>query len=67
MFVIWVRIAWVDATGKEAPKTADPRRPGPFAGMLKECLLLVGAGHVDAVALLNELNTLARRIRSDAD
>jgi hypothetical protein len=55
-FVIWLRIAWVEATGKEAPRTTDPRRPGPFARMVKECLRLVGAAHADAVGLLNKLN-----------
>jgi hypothetical protein len=59
-FVMWLRIAWLEATGKEAPLTADPRRPGPFARMVQKCLGLVGAGHADAVGLINSLNESRR-------
>jgi len=61
-FVMWLRIAWLEATGKEASLTADPRRPGPFARMVQECLELVGAGHADAVALVNKLNQIRREM-----
>ena len=61
-FVMWLRTAWLDATGKEAPRTADPRRPGPFARMVRKCLILVGAGHADAIGLLNELNQIRREM-----
>jgi hypothetical protein len=63
-FVMWLRIAWLEATGKEAPRTTDPRRPGPFARMVKECLKLVGAAHADAVGLINKLNQVQRAMRS---
>ena len=59
---MWLRIAWLEATGKEASLTADPRRPGPFARMVQECLKLVGAGHADAVALVNKLNQIRREM-----
>jgi hypothetical protein len=62
-FVMWLRIAWVEATDKEAPRTTDPRRPGPFARMVKECLRLVGSPHADAVGLLNKLNQVGRAMR----
>jgi len=61
-FVMWLRIAWLDATGEEATRTVDPRRPGPLARMVKKCLVLVGAGHADAVRLLNELNQIRREL-----
>jgi len=61
-FVMWLRIAWLDATGEEATRTVDPRRPGPLARMVKKCLVLVGAGHADAVGLLNELNQIRREL-----
>ena len=61
-FVMWLRTAWLDATGEEAPRTADPCRPGPFARMVRKCLILVGAGHADAIGLLNELNQIRREM-----
>ena len=61
-FVMWLRIAWLEATGEEATRTVDPRRPGPLARMVKKCLVLVGAGHADAVGLLNELNQIRREL-----
>jgi hypothetical protein len=62
-FVRWLRIAWLEATGEEAPLTADPRRPGPFARMVQECLRLVGAAHADPVGLVNMLNQVRREMR----
>ena len=59
---MWLRIAWFDATGEEASRTVDPGRPGPFARMVRECLILVGAGHADAIGLLNELNQIRREM-----
>jgi hypothetical protein len=59
-FVIWLSIAWYEATGRCPSKTADPRKPGPFARFVKECLKLAGAGHADAVGLINEINRRRR-------
>jgi hypothetical protein len=70
-FVMWVRLAWLEAVGEAPSATVNPgrgklrpngsREPGgPFARMICECLRLVGASHADAVGLLNEL---ARRRR----
>src|SRR5262249_61761708 len=47
-FVMWLRIAWLDATGAEASRTARhsdaSRDVGPFARLVPECLRLVGGG-----------------------
>jgi hypothetical protein len=61
-FVMWLRMAWLEATGEEAPRTVDPRRPGPFARMVRECFILVGAGHADAIGVLNKLNQIRREM-----
>jgi hypothetical protein len=61
-FVMWLQVAWLEATGERPSLAANPARPGPFARMAKECLKLVGAGHADAVGLINEVNR--RRIQS---
>jgi hypothetical protein len=54
---MWLRIAWLDATGERqrartAARTLDIL--GPFAKFVCECLNLVGAKHVDGIALINE-------------
>jgi hypothetical protein len=59
-FVIWLALAWHGATGKAPPRTADSRNPGPFARVVCKCLRLVGAGHVNAVELINELHRRRR-------
>ena len=62
-FAIWLSVAWYEATGQCPSKTADPRKPGPFARLVKECLKLVGAGHADAVGLINQISRRRRRFR----
>jgi hypothetical protein len=57
-----LQLAWLEATGKPPSLAASAARPGPFARMVGKCLELVGAGHADAVGLINELNR--RRIQS---
>jgi hypothetical protein len=63
-FVMWLQIAWLEATGVRAPQTARHadagRGLGPFAGMARECLRLVGAADVDVVELINELRRRRR-------
>jgi hypothetical protein len=61
-FVMWLQDAWCEATGKRPSLAANAERAGPFAQMVRKCLALVGAGHADAVGLINELNR--RRIQS---
>ena len=53
-FVMWLRIAYLEATGKQPSLTANPARPGPFARMVQACLDQVQAS-ANAVELLNEL------------
>lgn len=53
-FVMWLEVAYLEATGKHPSLTADPKRPGPFARMVQACLNEVRAS-ANAVELLNEL------------
>jgi hypothetical protein len=53
-FVMWLRVAYVEATGEQPSLTANAERPGPFARMVQACLDEIRAS-ADAVALLNEL------------
>jgi hypothetical protein len=63
-FVMWLRSAWLDATGDTPASTARhsdaSRKIGPFARFARECLHLVGAGNADAVGLINELKRRRR-------
>lgn len=61
-FIIWLKLAWLEAANQPPGETADPTKPGPFARFVKKCLKLVGAGHADAVGLINEI---ARRRRQE--
>jgi hypothetical protein len=62
-FVVHLRLAYVEATGKSATPTINPSRPNrPFASFVRECLKLVGAPHANAVEIINELH--GRRQRS---
>jgi hypothetical protein len=58
-FVMWLSIAWLDATGAQPSRTARhpdaSRDVGPFARFVRKCLRLVGAGDANVVELLNEL------------
>jgi hypothetical protein len=62
--VMWLQMAWLEATGVRAPQTARHadagRSLGPFARMVQECLRLVGAADADVVELLNELRRRRR-------
>jgi len=62
-FVIWLSVAWLDATGQEPSRTArhrDDGNLGPFASFVRECLRLVGAQDADAVGLINDLHKRRR-------
>jgi hypothetical protein len=61
-FVERISIAWHNATGKDAPRTARRagRDIGPFARLVRECLRLVGASYADPVALINEVGKLRK-------
>jgi len=63
-FVTYLQLAWIEATEKLPPATVNPSRSDrPFANLVRECLRLVGAGHADAVALINDLNVRRREMR----
>jgi hypothetical protein len=53
-FVMWLRMAYLEATREHPSLTANPERPGPFARMVQLCLDEVKAG-ANAVEMLNEL------------
>jgi hypothetical protein len=61
-FVMWLQIAWMEATGKQPSLAANPARLSPFGRMAQACLKLVGADHADVVGLINELNRRRRKI-----
>jgi hypothetical protein len=61
-FVIWLKLAWLEATNQPPSETADPSKPGPFARFVKECFKLAGAGHADAVGLINEISRRRRQM-----
>jgi hypothetical protein len=61
-FIMWLQVAWLEATGERPSVAANSARPGPFARMVQQCLKLVGANHADAVGLINELNKRRRKI-----
>jgi hypothetical protein len=54
-FVMWLQVAYTEATGQMPPLTAHHDNPGPFARMAKECLKLIGMPAADAVELINKL------------
>jgi hypothetical protein len=62
-FLMRLQLAWLEATGERPSMTAHHVNLGPFAKMVRESLRLVGAAHVDAVGLINELNRRRRRVR----
>jgi hypothetical protein len=63
-YVTLLTFAWTEATGEMPAPTADPGCPGPYARMVQECLDLVGAGHADAVELLNSLHEFRRKMKA---
>lgn len=63
-FVMFLQIAWVDATGSEPSLTASATKPGPFARMVTECLKLVGANHANAAGLINRLHSRRKKPNS---
>jgi hypothetical protein len=67
-----LRLAVLEATGRPAARTARVVRKGegatmisgPFARMVADCLRLVGAAHVDAVGLINEVERRRRAVEA---
>jgi hypothetical protein len=50
-----LKMSWLKLTGKLPPRAANRDEPGPFARLVKECLSLAGAKHVDAINLINSI------------
>jgi hypothetical protein len=53
--VMWLEVAYLEATGMMPPRTANPNRPGPFARMVQTYLDRIAPG-ANAVEMLNELH-----------
>jgi len=66
-FVILLKAAWLDATGNLPSRTADYRKPGPFARFVRECLQLVGGEYADAVSLINSTTWNHKRVIADVE
>ena len=61
-FIMWLEVAYTEATGMLPSYTANPNRPGPFARMVKTCLGKIARG-ADAVGLLNKLHDRRTKLR----
>jgi hypothetical protein len=64
-FVMWLRLAWAEATGEPPSRTArraekSYRDLGPFARFVRECLRLAGAPYAEVVELINRVNRRRR-------
>jgi hypothetical protein len=53
--IMWIEVAYYEATGMKPALTANRQRPGPFARMVQDILNEVAPGGADAVGLLNKL------------
>lgn len=62
-FVMHLQLAWLEATGNAPSLAGNSARPGLFVRMVRKCLELVGAGHADAVGLINDLNRRRKKRR----
>jgi hypothetical protein len=70
IFVIWLSVAWLEATGKRPAATARHadagRKVGPFARLVHECLQLIGIKNADVVELINGLDRRRRDAKRKA-
>jgi hypothetical protein len=62
-YVANLAITWLEATDKKPALTARRGILGPFARLVCDCLMLVGASKVDAVNLITELEDRRRAER----
>jgi len=60
--VMWLRVAYLEATGMPPTRTANPNRPGPFARMVQTCLDKITPG-ANAAEMLNKLDR-RRKLKS---
>jgi hypothetical protein len=65
-FVMWLQIAFLDATEQSPPHTAHHVNPGPFARMVKTCMRLI-APAADTVKIINELQRQRREKKKQRD
>jgi len=49
-----LRLTWLEATGKPAPKVVHRSKPGPFARLVRDCFRLAGAPAADSINLIND-------------
>ena len=69
IFLVWLRVAYAEATGLMPPKYVHHDRPGPFAKMVAECLRLAGAPSHEpdddrrglSVQLINDIEKVRKR------
>ena len=54
-FVMWLGVAYLEATGMPPTHMANADRPGPFARMVQDCLVKIAPG-ANAVELLHKLH-----------
>jgi len=62
-FIMWLRVAWLEATGKPPSKSTNNYQKGPFARFVRMCFDLSGVVGVDEVALINGVLERRRRRR----
>jgi len=63
--VMWLGVAWLEATGIPPSRTADRRNLGPFSRLVREVLQLAsGQGHSDSAVAerINELDVRRRKM-----
>jgi hypothetical protein len=56
--VVWLGIAYFEATGRYPPRSACHSKPGPFVRFVRGCLDRLDARHVDAVEVVNRVGRL---------
>ena len=67
IFTMNLQLAWLEAVGKAPSLAANVDRLGPFARMVRECLVLAGAVSTDASVggYINALNRQRRQVEAE--
>jgi hypothetical protein len=65
-FIMWLRVAFLEATGEPPSKSTNNSQKGPFARLVRMCFDLSGVVGVDEVALINGVLERRRRRRINA-
>jgi hypothetical protein len=66
-FIMWLQVAWIEATGKKVPVTAHRNNPGPFARLAQIVLSRLGVPHADVAQLINDLKRHADEVQMITD